>query len=114
MNRRFSAAAVITAFNPGQRRVEQIIDEQMSGIEDPRQRIATAFRIFREETERHHFEDGDRLHCLQVFHNPFAEIPLPNDFAGPHDEQWAVCDGAYQAVAQGIGRNTVPGIEVIK
>jgi hypothetical protein len=43
----------------------------------------------------------DEAHPLQIFHNPFAVIPLRSEFAGPHDDQWAAVDSGrrYEQIA---------------
>lgn len=42
-------------------------------------------------------------HRLQIFHNPYAAIPLKPEFAGPCDDQWAAADSGqkYQQISQG-------------
>jgi hypothetical protein len=42
---------------------------------------------------------------LQIFHNPFAAIPLKPEFASPYDDQWAAVDSGWKY--QQIGPNRV-------
>ena len=42
---------------------------------------------------------------LQIFHNPFAAIPLKPEFASPYDSQWAAVDSGRKY--QQIGPNRV-------
>jgi hypothetical protein len=43
---------------------------------------------------------------LQIFHNPFAAIPLKPEFASPYDDQWAAVDSGRKY--QQIGPTRVP------
>jgi hypothetical protein len=48
-----------------------------------------------------HAPAGNGQVCrLQIFHNPFAAIPLKREFAGPYDDQWAAVDSGrkYQQI----------------
>lgn len=48
--------------------------------------------------------EKDHTHRLDIFHNPFAALPVPLEFAGPYDAQWTSLDAAqsYQKMAQGV------------
>jgi hypothetical protein len=45
--------------------------------------------------------EKDHAHQLEIFHNPFAALPVRREFAGPHDGQWASVDAghSYQRIA---------------
>jgi hypothetical protein len=113
LNTRFSAAAVITAFNPGLIEVERQIEERTAREKDPLKNLELALNIFKEETQNGRFQDRDNLHRLQIFHNPHAEIPLSPEFGGAHDEQWGNFDSFYGLVASGVHRINVPGIKLL-
>ena len=81
------------------------------------QRIVLLETIRQEEIAAGRFDPTDPC-CerLQLFHNPFAELPLPMRFAGPFDDQWTD-DGelsAYGETAWGLLGDHVPGRKAIK
>lgn len=49
-------------------------------------------------------------HRLEIFHNPFAALPVRPEFAGPYDGQWASVDAdhSYQKIVQGIPEIAAP------
>jgi len=51
--------------------------------------------------------EKDHAHRLEIFHNPFAALPVRREFAGPYDGQWASVDAghSYQTIVRGV-----PGI----
>jgi len=46
----------------------------------------------------------DHTHRLEIFHNPFAALPVPPEFAGPYDDQWASVDAgkSYQKIVRSM------------
>lgn len=50
--------------------------------------------------------EKDHTHRLNIFHNPFAALPVRREFAGPYDEQWASIDDglSYQKTVRGMLR----------
>jgi hypothetical protein len=50
--------------------------------------------------------ENDHTHRLDIFHNPFAALPVRRDFAGLYDEQWASIDSgqSYQKTVRGMLR----------
>jgi hypothetical protein len=110
INTRFSAVAVLTAFNPRLAEVERLAARQFKAGASPGRQIEVLLRVIREKTEGGRYREGDREHRLTIFHNPFAKIPLSPEFAGAYDDQW-LFDGerAYQEATWGIRGNDVPG-----
>lgn len=110
INTRFSAVAVLTAFNPRLAEVERLVERKFVTGMSPGRRIETLLRVIAEQTKAGRYREDDREHRLTIFHNPFAEIPLSAEFAGAYDDQW-LHDGdrAYQEASWGIRGNDVPG-----
>ena len=48
--------------------------------------------------------EKEHTNRLDIFHNPFAALPLPPEFAGPYDAQWTSVDAgqSYQKIGQGV------------
>lgn len=88
LNRRFSAVATISSFVMGMTRIEDLADVRVRATTNPLEKIATFVRTIREETEAARFSEADIVHRLTIFHNPYAQIPLPMEFAGWFDDQW--------------------------
>jgi len=48
--------------------------------------------------------EKDHTHRLEIFHNPFAALPVLPEFAGPYDDRWASVDAgqSYQKIVRGV------------
>jgi hypothetical protein len=110
INTRFSAVAVLTAFNPWSAEVERLVERQFVTGMSPGQHFDTLLRVIDEQTNVGRYGEDDREHRLTIFHNPFAKVPLSPQFAGAYDDQW-LHDGdrSYQEASWGIRGNDVPG-----
>jgi hypothetical protein len=121
LNTRFSAAAVLSGFNPGTRSVERLTEQRLAATEaglSPEDRLAHAIQTILEVTKEQEaagqFLEGERTYRLTIFHNPDAAIPLSPRFAGPHDDQWMGTRevGAYYEASWGALGYEVPNREV--
>jgi hypothetical protein len=116
LNTRFSAVAVVSGFNPGLRRVEQIAESRMHHDMNPMEKVATFINTVQKEQEKGAFQERDEIHRLEIFHNPFASILLSMEFAGPFDDQWTGNRqlGIYYEGAWGTRGSAVPGRTALK
>ncbi len=110
INRRFSAVAVLTSFNPRLADIERLAEERFNTSMSIGQRIATILQVIGDETDAGRYCEAETAHRLTIFHNPFAKVPLSPEFAGAYDDQW-LHDGerAFQEASWGIRGNDVPG-----
>src|SRR5664280_2429469 len=83
LNTRFSAVAVIAGFNPGFAEVERIAEGRFHLGMTPSQQIAKVLEVAGEEKEAGRYNDDKAVYRLTVFHNPFAQVVLSPEFAGP-------------------------------
>lgn len=107
-NTRYSAAAVVTSFNPTLHRVERAYQDKIVryGI-PPGERSSVIFRAFEDASESGIFDEHAAVARLTVYHNPFAATRLARQaFGGPHDQQWDAIELSperteYSLVAEG-------------
>jgi hypothetical protein len=112
-----SAIALIHTFNPTQRRWDQRAhaiarrggpNAWKKGRREARQMFEAFAAASEEMMLSGSFDPDARLARLDFLHNPDADIPLPREFAGPHDRQWDLIDGAYVLVAEGARAFELP------
>ena len=111
LNTRFSAVAVISGFNPGMARIERIAEAQFKPGMSVSHRMGVVLETARKEQEKGRFRDGEVAYRLQIFHNPYASVPLSTEFAGPYDDQWMGnrTFGIYYEATWGVRGNFVSG-----
>ena len=77
----------------------------------PTQQASVFINTVRIEQAKGTFRDGDVVYRLEIFHNPFASVPLSAEFAGPFDDQWMGNRnlGIYYEASWGVRGHVVPG-----
>lgn len=120
-NRGVAALALVRRFNPTRWRLEAAWRERGLGTEsakaarsqgDLADKIEAMREIERALIRRGVFDPEAAVARLIIHHNPYAAYPIPREFAGVHDDQFAtlVDDGQvlWTLVAQGVRRWEVP------
>lgn len=98
-NTKISAVAVLNAFNPTRAAVERAVAERVAAGERTVERV---WQISTEEYDRPTYDAAAVLARLDVFHNPYAALPLESSlFTGPHDAAWDLADGGYRRTFTG-------------
>jgi len=114
-NTRYSAIAVLTAFNPTLHRVQRAYQGTIErhGI-PPGKRTPIIARAFEHARSTAEFDDAASVARLTVYHNPYAANPLSMEaFGGPHDQQWGAVEGpageiVYTLIAEGRWAKELP------
>jgi hypothetical protein len=109
LNRRFSAVAVISTFNPTLIAVNREIDRRLAQLDDEASepRLRVVHQVFDEFTTAGIFDPTAESPRLTTYHNWHALTPLPVEmFGGPYDVQWNIVprqdgSGSYERVATG-------------
>lgn len=114
-NTRYSAVAIVRRFNPTMWRLEAAWKaERLSPTpSDVSQReIVTLFQRRTEVEERLTqsgvFDPTAALSRLIILRNPYAQLPLSDEFGGPHDQHYGQLDGSWTCVATGRRWPEVP------
>ena len=116
VNRGVSAVALVRRFNPTLWRLRaawrsaRLIGRPPANSPRARREVLERMtQIQSELVERGVYLPAARLARLIIVHNPFALMPLPLSFAGPHDDQYGlVRDSEWDLVACGRLRQEVP------
>jgi len=108
-NQAYSAVAAISSFNPGYAAVEARALERLLAKDGPGKHIGLLLEAGHELAQAGCYDEAALTRRLRIFHNPYAAIPLPMTFAGPHDDQWAAdhIDGTYGEVSWGVLSSSV-------
>ena len=92
-NTRISALAVLERFDPTDVAIAAMLTSQCP----PGTGLAEHFRVLMKICEDPQFSSRISMPRLDVFHNPYAKVPLDlTAFGGPHDRQWHSESGRYR------------------